>query len=129
MSRTIKIMDGVKVITSDGIKRLNSPLALWKYMGWDIKKDEMASKCATEITRNLLCFGRVDLSEFAEGTSTFIIEAISPYNYKVQYRAKGERRYKDLDDIERLEEDATEEAARLNETNDQGLEFRVKRIF
>ena len=89
----------------------------------------MASQCATEITRNLICFGRVDLSEFTNPRSTFIIEAISPYNYLVQYRTKGVGRYKNLSETEYRQEEAEEEVARLNETKDQGLEFRVKRIF
>ena len=36
MAKTIKIMDGLKVITSDEVKRLKGARDLWKYMGWDI---------------------------------------------------------------------------------------------
>lgn len=75
---SIKIMDGLKVITSNGITELREGgfPALWDYFGWDIENDPMADQCAIEITRQLMCFGRVDLSEFAEGTSTLIVEVI-----------------------------------------------------
>lgn len=126
--KSIKIMDGLKVITSDGVKRINGMKSLWKYMGWDLS-DKMTDQCATEITRNLICFGRVDLTEFTNPRSTFIIEVISTYNYLVQYREIGEKRWKNLSETEYRQEEAEEEVKRLTETTDRPLEFRVKRIF
>ena len=78
MAKSIKIMDGLKVITSNEIIELREGgfPALWKYFGWDIENDPNADACATEITRQLICFGRVDLSEWALHSSTLIVEVI-----------------------------------------------------
>jgi len=76
MSKTIKLWDGIKVITSDGIEICESPLKLWDVLGWDIENDKNASECATAITTQLYCFGRVDLSEFTKPRKTLILEVI-----------------------------------------------------
>lgn len=126
-TRKIKICDGFKLITSDKVYRLKSPMEIWKAFGWDIDKDKEASASATEITRQLLCFGRIDLSQFTGDHKTCIIEVIPADNFKVQWREQGKKRWKDLDDIRRYEDECKEEVERLTNTCDTGKEFRVGR--
>lgn len=112
--KRIKIMDGLKLITSDKIYRLKGAKDLWKALGWDIDNDEMASKCAMAVFQQLYCFGRADLTEFTTGKKTCIVEAIPADNFRIQYRGLYERRYKNFDDVRRFEDDAKEEVERLN---------------
>ena len=79
--KTIKIWDGVNVITEDGTTRVDGPLDLWKLFGWDIENDPNAKECATIITRELFCFGRIDLSAMNNG-KTLILRVIPASNEK-----------------------------------------------
>ncbi len=76
---TIKWCDGIRVITSHEVKELREGgfPALWKYLNWDIENDKLAKECSQEIVRNLFARGRIDLSGYVNGTSTFILEVIS----------------------------------------------------
>ena len=74
MSKTIKIFpNGVDLIIDGESENFDSPLKLWEALGWDIKNDEQASECATIVTRNLYCFGEIDLSSLVEGKHTVIV--------------------------------------------------------
>lgn len=77
MAKRIKLMDGLKVITSDEIIELREGgfPALWDLFGWDIKNDKAADECSLAITRELVCFGRCDLTKMNKG-KTLIIEVI-----------------------------------------------------
>ena len=74
MSKTIKIFpNGVDLIIDGESENFDSLLKLWEALEWDIKNDEQASECATIVTRNLYCFGEIDLSSLAEGKHTVIV--------------------------------------------------------
>ena len=64
---TIKLYDGVKVITEDGTQTVKYLPDLWKMFKWDIENDPNAKECAGIITRELICFGRIDLSAMNHG--------------------------------------------------------------
>ena len=75
--KTIKIMDGLKVITDDKIIELKEGgfPALWDLFGWDIENDPNAKECATIITRELFCFGQINLSHMNNG-KLLLVEVI-----------------------------------------------------
>ena len=77
-TRTIKIADGIKIITSDEIVTIEgfSMPKVWEYFGWDKSDDAIMEQNKTEITRALFCFGRVDLTEFTKNHKTLILEVI-----------------------------------------------------
>ena len=77
-TRSIKIADGIKIITSDEIVTIEgfSMPKVWEYFGWDIKNNANQNDSALEITRALMMFGRVDLTEFTENRKTLILEVI-----------------------------------------------------
>ena len=77
-TRRIKIADGIKIITSDEIVTIEgfSMPKVWEYFGWDIENDAMQNEASLEITRALLMFGRVDLTEWVQPRKTLILEII-----------------------------------------------------
>lgn len=83
MSQSIKLYGGVKVITSDEIIKLKYIPDLWDMFKWDIKNDPMAKECSIEITRQLIGFGRCDLSQATQNGNTLIVELLpSDYEWK-----------------------------------------------
>ena len=89
MAKKIKLFDGIKVITSDEIVTVDGPLALWDLFGWDIKNDKNADECAMLVTRELLCFGRIDLTKM-NGGKTLIVEIIPAKNTVVVKKGESE---------------------------------------
>ena len=75
---TIKIADGIRIITSEEIVTIEgfSMPKVWEYFGWDIENNPDQDASALEITRALYCFGRVDLTEYVKPRKTLIIEVI-----------------------------------------------------
>ena len=126
-TRKIKICDGFKLITSEKVYRYHHITDVWKAFGWDIKTNKEADASASEITRQLMMFRRVDLSKFTEDGTTCIIEVIPADNFRIEVKEAGKKRFKPLNDIKRFEEDATAEVERLNATCDMGHTFRVGR--
>lgn len=74
--KTIKLYDGIKIITSREIRNVKYIPDVWDAFGWDIHNDKIANECSLEITKQLICFGRVDLSQFTTDGSTLILEVI-----------------------------------------------------
>lgn len=74
--RTIKIADGNKVTHGDKVYIMEGFSQLWDLLGWDIKNDEQASECATEITRCLVAMGFVDLSPMSTDGKTLTVEVV-----------------------------------------------------
>ena len=67
MARTIKLWDGWRM-TYDGEETIcKTPPEVWEYLGWDIENDANASECASIITREVYCFGHMDLSQLCPG--------------------------------------------------------------
>ena len=60
MSKTIKLWDGVKLTTDSGEIVCASPVELWEHI---TATEEMQK----EITRQLFCFGYLDLTEACGG--------------------------------------------------------------
>ena len=58
--KTIKLWDGIKITTEDGVTLCESPADLWDH----INTTEDMQK---EITRYLYCFGHLDLTEACNG--------------------------------------------------------------
>lgn len=73
--KTIKLWNGWRVNHNGEVIECNSPLEVWELLGWDIENDKNASECATEITRQMFCFGFVDLSKMLTKKGTLTIEA------------------------------------------------------
>ncbi len=67
MKKSIKIYDGVRVNYDHEITELDYICDLWEMFNWDIKNDPNAKECSVAITRELFCFGFVDLSPMANG--------------------------------------------------------------
>lgn len=65
--KTIKLWDGVNVITEDETIFCEGARDIWELFKWDIDNDPMAKECATEITRQLFCFHECDLSAMNNG--------------------------------------------------------------
>lgn len=61
-SISIKLWDGWRIIHNGEITVCNSPKEVWDWFGWDIENDKNASECATEITKQMYCFGYIDLT-------------------------------------------------------------------
>lgn len=70
--KSIKIWDGIRVTTATESEVVKSPSDLWDLFGWDIKNDPAAKECSLAITRELFCFGRVDLTEMNNGKTLFL---------------------------------------------------------
>lgn len=65
--KTIKIWDGVNVITENETIFCESPCDIWELFNWDIENDPNAKECSLEITRQLFCFHEIDLSAMNHG--------------------------------------------------------------
>ena len=70
--KTIKIWDGVNVITENETIFCESPSAIWQLFGWDVENDPNARECATEINRQLFCFHEVDLTAMNNGNKLLL---------------------------------------------------------
>lgn len=65
--KSIKLWDGWK-LSYDGKETIcKTPPEVWEYFGWDIENDPDASECASIITREMYCFGYMDLSALCPG--------------------------------------------------------------
>lgn len=69
---TIKLWDGIRVTTDTDSEIVESPVELWELFNWDIENDPNAKECAQLITRELFCFGHVDLSEMNNGKTLYL---------------------------------------------------------
>lgn len=79
MKKTIKLADGV-ILTYDGEQTILQGMAdVWDAFNWNIKNDKQANECALEITRQLLCFGFIDLTPMCNG-HTCTLKLIPPTN-------------------------------------------------
>lgn len=66
--RKVKIFpNGFNLIVDGEKEHINSILELWEALNWDIENDENASECAGIVTRELYCFGEIDLSALTNG--------------------------------------------------------------
>ena len=74
-SFSIKLWDGIRIVTDRDTEIVDAPCDLWKVFGWDIENDPDAKECASIITRELFCFGRIDLSPM-NGGKTLLLVAI-----------------------------------------------------
>lgn len=81
--KTIKIWDGVRVTTSSESEVVESPSDLWKMFGWDIENDPNAKECSQIITRELFCFGHIDLSQM-NGGKTLLLSVIPASESEVE---------------------------------------------
>lgn len=70
--KSIKIWEGWRVYYDGKVTECKSPTEVWDLFGWDIENDPQAKKCATEITRQMYCFGHLDLTEMAKGKSLIL---------------------------------------------------------
>lgn len=68
----IKLWDGIRIITETENEIVEGPADLWKTFGWDIENDTDAKECATIITRELFCFGQIDLTQMNHGNLLFL---------------------------------------------------------
>lgn len=77
-TRSIKIADGIRIITSEEIVTIEgfSMPKVWEYFGWDKLNDAIVEQNKTEITRALFCLGRIDLTEYTKNGKTLILEVI-----------------------------------------------------
>lgn len=65
--KSIKLWDGWK-ITYDGEETIcSNPPEVWEFFGWDIENDSNADECAKIITKEIYCFGHMDLSKLCPG--------------------------------------------------------------
>lgn len=72
-SFSIKLWDGIKVITEDETITVKMPVDLWELFGWDIENDPAAKECSIEITKHLLCFGKIDLTPMNNGKLLYLV--------------------------------------------------------
>lgn len=70
---SIKLYDGVRVITSEEIVKVKYIADLWELFHWDIVSDPKAKEAAGEVTRWLIACGRLDMTEANHGR-TLIVE-------------------------------------------------------
>lgn len=66
-TKTIKIWDGVNIITDKETIFCEGARDIWRVFGWDIDNDPNAQECARIIHTELFCFGRCDLSAMNHG--------------------------------------------------------------
>ena len=77
MTRHIKLWEGWEV-NHNGEKTIcKSPKEVWNLFGWDIENDKEADECASMITREVYCFGFIDLTPMCN-SGTLTITAILP---------------------------------------------------
>lgn len=67
MAKTIKLWDGWKVIYDGEETICKGPLEVWDMFNWDIENDPKANECALMVTREMFCFGHIDLSPLCPG--------------------------------------------------------------
>lgn len=64
---TIKIWDGVNIITENETIFCEGAKDIWRIFGWDVENDPNARECASLIFRELYCFGNADLTAMNHG--------------------------------------------------------------
>lgn len=74
----IKIWDGWKINHNGEETICESPKDVWEFFGWDIENDPNADGCASLITREMYCFGFIDISQMLTDGGTLTITAIPP---------------------------------------------------
>ncbi len=73
--KTIKIFpNGVDLVVDGERTNCKSPCELWDALGWDIENDKNADECAGIVTRQLYCFGYIDLSALTDGKHSVFVE-------------------------------------------------------
>lgn len=65
--KSIKIYEGVRVNANHKVINLKYIPDIWNLFKWDIKNDKNAKECADLITRELLMFGYIDLTDLNQG--------------------------------------------------------------
>lgn len=71
----MKLWDGWKVTHNGEETICKNPPEVWEMFGWDIENDKDANECAMMITREMYCFGHIDLSSMCND-GTLIIDII-----------------------------------------------------
>lgn len=77
-TKAIKIYDGVRVIHDHEIVNLDHICDLWELFNWDVKNDPNAKECADIITRELICFGFMDLTKMTNSGKMLTVELLPP---------------------------------------------------
>ena len=78
MKKSIKIYDGIRVNHNHELTELKYLPDLWELFNWDIVNDPKAKECADIITRELLCFGYIDLSQMLTKGGLLTVEMLPP---------------------------------------------------
>lgn len=76
MANSIKIYGGVRVNHNHELTTLEYIPDLWDMFGWDIANDPKANECAHLITRELMCFGYIDLSAMLTNGGFLTVELL-----------------------------------------------------
>ena len=74
---SIEIYHGVRVNHNHELIYLDYIPDIWKLFGWDIENDAEAKEASLLITRELFCFGFIDLTQMADG-KLLTIELLPP---------------------------------------------------
>ena len=74
--RTIKLFEGVKVVYDGEETIVKSPAELWEMFNWDIKNDPEADAAASEVTRQLIGWGYIDMTPAMPNGHTLTVEII-----------------------------------------------------
>lgn len=75
MSKKVPIFNGFEVILNGETFKADKLNQVFAMIGLDSDLEE-CRKMRTDITRILYCFGTIDLSEYCEGDTTLVINAL-----------------------------------------------------
>lgn len=75
---SMKLWDGWRVYDGKETRDYVSPVDVWDAFGWDIENNKNHREWSTEITRQMYCFGHIDLTE-AVGR-TLVLDVIPTTN-------------------------------------------------
>ena len=76
MAKSIKVYDHLRVNHNHELITVESFPDLCDMFNWDIKDDPNAKECSLMITRELICFGFIDLSPMMQDGSILTVELI-----------------------------------------------------
>ena len=78
MTKSIKLYESVRVIHDHEVINLDHICDIWDLFNWDIENDPEAKTCADMVTRELVCFGFIDLSRMTNSGKMLTIELLPP---------------------------------------------------
>lgn len=81
----IKLWNGWRVYYDGKVKVCESPVEVWEMFNWDIENDPKAKECATEITRQMMMFGHLDLTKMAHGKSLVLDVIPVSDDYEIEW--------------------------------------------